>query len=208
LFKNLNVLHLLLKRQYNAQWYEFAGFVTSLVAVYLVAVEHILNWPVGLISVTIYGYAFFVGRLYADSSLQLFYFALGVQGWYFWTKGGKDKSELVISRIPTIWWLWISGFIVIGTAIYFPIIKHFNGAAPFADSLLTVGSIVAQLLINAKKLENWILWIVIDIAFIPLYISRQYYMTAYLYAFFLLLAVLGLYKWIKTYRGLTSTVTT
>ena len=194
------VIGLLLKRSYGGDWYEFAGFVTGVVGVYLVAVAHIINWPVGLLNVAIYGYVFFASRLYADMSLQVFFFALGVQGWYMWARGGDNKSELTITKIPPIWWVAIGVALVLGTAIYYPIIKHFNGAAPFLDSMLTVTSILAQLLLNAKKIENWILWIAVDIVYIPLYISRNLYSTAVLYLLLLCLAIGGLFGWLKSLR--------
>ena len=191
---------LLLRGKYHGDWFEFAGFVTGVVGVYLVAVEHIINWPVGLLNVSIYGYVFFSSRLFADMSLQVFFFALGVQGWWMWARGGQNKTELKITRIPMSWWLGVAASLAVGTAIYYPVIKHFNCAAPFLDSLLTVASIIAQLLLNAKKLENWIIWIVVDIVYIPLYISRNLQSTAVLYAILLAIAISGLIGWLKTYH--------
>ena len=212
--KKLNLLHLaicillsigaglLIRSIYHGDWFEFAGFVTGVVGVYLVAVEHIINWPVGLLNVAIYGYVFFSSRLFADMSLQFFFFALGVQGWWMWARGGQNRTELKITRIPILWWVGIVVALVLGTAIYYPVIEHFNGAAPFLDSLLTVASIIAQLLLNAKKLENWIIWIVVDIVYIPLYISRNLQSTAFLYSILLLIAISGLVNWMKTYKVL------
>jgi nicotinamide mononucleotide transporter len=214
--RKLNVLHLavvslvsivvglILRQIYKGDWFEFAAFVTGVVGVYLVAVEHIFNWPVGLVNVTIYGYVFFTSRLYADMSLQVFFFVLGVMGWLMWAKGGENQSELKITSIPLAWWLGVGISLAVGTAIYYPIIKHFNGAAPFLDSLLTVGSIIDQLLLNAKKIENWILWIAVDIVYIPLYISRSLYSTAVLYALLLGLAVAGFIGWNKSLRSLAA----
>ncbi len=210
--KKLNLLHLAivavvtvviglwLKATYKGDWFEFAAFSTGVIGVYLVAVEHIINWPVGLVNVSIYAYVFFSSKLYADMSLQVFFFILGVQGWYLWARGGSGKSQLEIMSIPRIWWLWIALLTVLGTAIYYPMIRHFNGAQPFVDSVLTVVSIIAQLLLNAKKLENWILWIFVDIAYIPLYNSRDLHSTVVLYVLFLALAISGLIGWVKTYR--------
>ncbi len=209
------VVGLVLKKYYPESWWEFAGFVTGVVGVYLVAVEHMINWPVGLVNVVVYGYVFFTGRLFADMSLQVFFFILGVQGWYQWAQGGKKKapdagypvdleppsSELKISRIQPIDWAKIVACWVVGTAIYYPVIKHFNGAAPFLDSTLTVGSIIAQLLLNWKKLENWIIWIVVDIIYIPLYISRDFIATAVLYGLLLCLAISGFISWRNTHLG-------
>lgn len=212
--KKLNILHLalitlasviaglFLKSKFGGDWYEFAGFVTGIVGVYLVAVEHIINWPVGLLNVSIYAWVFFMSRLYADMTLQIFFFVLGVLGWIQWARGGTQGAQLTISRIKPMQWLYLGGCWAVGTAIYVPIITHFNGAAPFIDSSLTVASIVAQLMTNAKKLENWIVWIVVDATYIPLYISRQLVATAVLYGIFLALAISGLIGWYRTHRAL------
>lgn len=196
------VVGLALHFKFGGDWYEFAGFVTGVVGVYLVAVEHIINWPVGLLNVAIYAWVFYTSRLFADMSLQLFFFALGVHGWVEWARGGVAKTQLSISRIPMIGWLWVALIWVAGTAIYYPVIRHFNGAAPFIDSSLTVASIIAQVLLNFKKIENWILWILVDIIYIPLYISRGLVATSVLYGLLFVLAVMGLLGWIRTFRGL------
>lgn len=195
------VLGLVLKNLFKGDWFEYAAFVTGVVGVYLVAVEHIWNWPVGLINVAIYGYVFFTSKLYADMSLQVFFFVLGVLGWYTWLRGGIGATELKISRIPAIWWLFIAATWVIGTAIYYPVILYFGGKSPFVDTTLTVGSVIAQILLNVKKLENWILWIVLDVVYIFLYISRDLKSTAVLYALLLVLAIGGLISWLKTYQS-------
>ncbi len=192
----------ILKTQFGTDWLELAGFTTGVVSVYLVAVEHIINWPVGLVNVTIYGWIFYKTPLYADMSLQIFFFVLSVIGWYQWAHGGDQKTELPISRIEIAHWGWIALALIVGTAIYTPIITHFKGSVPFIDSVLTVGSIIAQVLLNQKKLENWIIWIALDICYIPLYISKHYIATAILYAIFLALAASGLVAWTKTYRSI------
>ena len=180
----------------------FAGFVTGVVAVYLVAVEHIINWPIGLANVAIYAVSFYNGKLFADSSLQIFYFVLGVQGWYLWARGGENKESLKISRTPGKWWPRVAVAAVVGVAVYVRIILHFKGPVPYymVDCVLTVGSIVAQLLLNAKKIENWIFWIAVDIAYLPLFYAKGYYSTVILYAIYLVLAIIGLVGWLKTYR--------
>ena len=193
---------LLMKAEFGGDWFEFVGLVTGVVGVYLVAIENIWNWPIGLINVTIFGYVFFASRLYADMSLQVFFFALGVMGWYAWLRGGEHQSELKISSITRVQWFQVVALWTIGTFIYFPIIRHFNGAAPFVDSSLTVASILAQILLNFKKVENWLVWITVDILYIPLYLSRGLYSTAILYFIFLGIAIHGLISWRKTFRSL------
>ena len=181
-------------------WLGFAVFVTGVVGVYLVAVEHIINWPVGLLNVAIWGWICYTGHLFADMSLQIFFFVLGVQGWYFWAKGSEQHSQLKISRVPPRGWLLIAVALVLGVSIYVPIITHFKADWIWIDSILTVTSIIAQVLVNMKKIENWILWIVVNMAYIPVYKAKGYYSLVYLSAILLVLAIIGLIGWIKTYR--------
>jgi nicotinamide mononucleotide transporter len=209
----LNLLHLtgvvlvsvgtglLFRLIYHTEWWEFAAYVTGVVAVYLAAVEHIVNWPVGIVNVVLYAWVFYVGNLKADFTLQFFYLALSIQGWWQWSRGGAAKKELSITRIQPISWLIIAGLWVAGTAIYTPVIRHFNSSYVLADTSLAVGSVIAQIMLNFKKLENWILWIVIDGCYVPLYWTKHLQATAFLYAFFMILAVYGLINWIKNPSG-------
>jgi len=190
--------------QFKTEWWEVSAFITGVVAVYLVVREDIWNWPVGVVNVTIFAWVFFTSRLYADMALQFFYVVIQFYGWWSWLHGGKGKSALTVTRLERKNWLWIVIVIAIGTAICVPIVARANGASPFWDSLLTVTSIVAQLMLNRKILENWILWILADICYIPLFLSRNLYPTALLYAIFLGLAVSGYLAWKKNCQIVTS----
>ncbi len=184
----------------GSDWFEVAGFVTGVVAVYLVAIEHIWNWPIGIVNVLIYAYVFWNVRLYADMTLQIVFFVLAVHGWWSWLRGGTGGSKLEISRLTAVGWTIAGAIVVVGTAVYKPIIEHYKGASPFWDTLLTVMSLVAQVLLNRKVLENWWFWIAIDLAYVPLYLSRKLYPTTFLYMIFLALAVQGWMNWSRTLR--------
>lgn len=181
--------------KWGSDWFEVAGFVTGVVGVYLAAKAHILNWPVGLVNVALYTYVFFTARLFADTSLQVIFFVLGVHGWWSWLKGGEGGTEQSVRALKPRQRAIVVASIVLGSAIYIPIITHFKGAYPAIDSILTVTSIVAQVLLNLKFLENWILWIAVDICYLPLYFARNLYPTAILYGIFLALAISGLLNW-------------
>lgn len=185
----------------GSDWFEVSGFITGVIGVYLTAREHIVSWPVGIVNVLIYAYVFYASRLFADMTLQFLFLGLSIHGWLSWAKGGESLSELKISRISPRAMAVCFSCLVVGTAVYVPIITHFKGASPFLDSLLTVASVIAQVLLNRKVLENWILWIAIDVMYIPLYLSRALYPTAILYVIFLGLAISGLIQWLKNYRS-------
>ncbi len=182
---------------FKSDWMEVLAFVTGVIGVYLAAIEHIWNWPVGIVNVLLYAWVFFTAKLYADTTLQLVYFVLLIHGWTSWLKGGEGHSKLSIQRLSWSQWSFVLVFIILGTAAYKPVIEHWKGAQPFWDTILTVMSLVGQVLLNRKYLENWMIWIAVNVAYIPLYLQRNLVPTAILYFIFLVLAIVGLIEWNK-----------
>jgi nicotinamide mononucleotide transporter len=187
------------------EWSEVIGFVTGVVAVYLVVKEHILNWPVGIINVVIYAiFFYFFAKHYANAGLQIVFLAYSIDGWWRWKFGGAQRTELKISRIKS-YEVWIAASItVLGTAVLVPILKLYGGNFVFLDALTTSISLAAQFLVNRKVLQNWWFWIVADAIYVPLYLYRTYYLTAVLYFVFLVLAILGLREWKRTLEKISA----
>lgn len=181
-------------------WPEVVAFVTGAWCVWLTVRENIWNWPIGLANATFSGVVFFQGKLFADAVLQGVYFVLGVFGWYWWLYGGKERTELRVERAPARELCLVLFAGAISTLGVWKLLIHFNGAAPFLDALLTSFSLCAQYLLTRKYLENWIVWIAVDIVYIPLFVSRQLYLIAILYTVFLVLAVLGYQQWRQRFR--------
>jgi len=190
----------LMKHFFKSDWFEFAGVVTGVLGVYLVAVENILNWPIGLVNVSLYAYVFWGAKLYADMVLQFVFFALCLHGWYQWVRGGESGSGLTISRLKKSEYGFLAGVILVATLVVAPIIKARGGEFAYVDSALAITSVTAQILLNRKKVESWILWILVDLVYIPVYIQRGLNSTAVLYVLFLGLAISGLLQWLKTER--------
>jgi nicotinamide mononucleotide transporter len=176
-------------------WTEVAGFVTGALCVWLVTRQHLGNWPLGLANNVFFFVLFLQTRLYADMGLQVVYFAMGVWGWWHWLRGGTDRTPLQISRTTPVEWLAIFLMVPLATAGLRKLLIHYQGSAPFWDSLTTILSLAAQYLLCRKRLENWWIWIVADLIYIPLYLSRGLVLTAVLYAVFLVLCLLGWYRW-------------
>ena len=110
---------------------------------------------------------FLHSRLFADMWLQVVYFALGVYGWWHWCFGGAQRSTLSISRARTFEWMGLLLFIPLVTWGLRVWLTAVNGAAPFWDSATTVLSLAAQYLLCQKRIENWWIWIVADIIYVP-----------------------------------------
>jgi nicotinamide mononucleotide transporter len=136
--------------------------------------------------------------LYADAGLQVVYFVLGLMGWYLWLYGGARRTALRVNRVGRVELGAVIAAGVVITIALRELLERLGGAAPFWDALTTAISLSAQWLLNRKRLENWLAWIVVDIIYVPLYLSKELYLTAGLYAVFLVMATMGWLHW----RGL------
>ena len=171
------------------------GFATGGVCVWLVVKEHVWNWPVGLANNVVFFLLFWQARLFADMGLQLVYFGLGIYGWINWVRGGTNHSRLIINRTPRHEWVILAVAIPLMTWGLRHVLIWVNGAAPFWDSLTTVLCLAAQYLLCRKRFENWFFWIMADVIYVPLYLSRSLPLTALLYGVFLVMCLVGLREW-------------
>src|SRR5688572_24861007 len=174
---------------------EALGFVTGLTCVYLVVRENIWNFPIGIANNIFLLVLFLNTRIYADAGLQVIYIALGFQGWYYWLYGGQNRKAAQITQASPRLLIALGIFVIIGVAGLIPVLRAIRGAVPVMDAGGTVLSLAAQYLLNRKAIENWILWIVADIIYIWLFISRDLKLTAALYFVFLCLCVAGFLNW-------------
>ena len=181
-------------------WLEWSAAILSAVSVYLSTRENIWSWPTAIVSVAMYAFVFLETGLYSDAGLQLFYLLISVYGWYEWLHGGENRTRLHVSRATSKSWVVSAalGF-VLWLALGLLTSRLKGVSLPFVDSALATLSIVAQIMMTRKILENWILWIIADIVYVPMYIYKGLYPTALLYAVFLVLAIMGLIAWRKSY---------
>jgi len=143
---------------------------------------------------------FFQSRLYADMALQIVYFGLGVYGWCNWVHGRGHRATIPISRTRRAEWLALALAMPLATIGLRKVLLLVNGAAPFWDAFTTVLSLAAQYLLCRKRLENWLFWIMVDVIYVPLYLSRNLPLTAVLYSVFLVMCLIGVTQWWRTVR--------
>lgn len=181
---------------WTTSWIEVAGFATGALCVWLVVRRSIWNFPVGIANNVFFWILFTSSGLYADAWLQVVYVVLAGLGWYWWLHGGVDRTALTVSVTPLWGWLASATFVATGTAvIYWLLTSHTDSTVPLGDALTTALSLGAQLMLSRKWIGNWWLWIAADILYIALYLHKDLYLTALLYAGFLGLCVLGLHQW-------------
>ena len=178
--------------------YEAVAFVFGLLGVALTVLESVWCWPVGLVNVALLAVVFWNSRLYADAGLQVVYLGLCLYGWWAWLHGGAGGGALRISRTPRRALLGLLGLgACFGAFLGLLLGRATDAALPFWDAATTSFSLVAQWMQARKWLENWMLWIAVDVAYVGIYLAKHLYLTAGLYASFVALAVLGLREWTR-----------
>lgn len=178
---------------------EGAGFVTGVLNVWLVTRESIWCWPLGVLNAVFYMIVFARTGLYSDTGLQGVYFSLSLYGWWHWLRGGPQHDAVKVAHTPMRTWRLVGGIALV-TWIALALITHRMPGAklPWLDAALVAVSLVAQWMMTRKLLENWLLWIAVDVVYIGVFFSRGLPLTAVLYAVFLGLAIMGYVQWKKS----------
>ena len=174
---------------------EWAAALVTLANVWLATRENMWTWPTGIASVTLYAIVFYQSRLFGNAALQGVYFIMTLHGWYEWLRGGVNHTPLRVRRATA--WQWTVSMTA-GVALTLPILwllRRYSGSVPMADALTTAFSLVAQWMLNEKLLENWWIWLAVDVVAVPMYIKAGNSVTAGLYAILAALCVKGLIDW-------------
>lgn len=190
---------------YSLSYIELIGTLFGLVSVFLATRSNILTWPIGIINEVFLFILFFQVRLYADMTLQIYFFITTIYGWYNWK---NSPSASFSSKFNKQWnllflFIFICSSVLCGVFfqrvhVYFPEVFKEKAAYPFADSFVMMGSVLATILLAKRKIENWYYWIAIDVVSIAIYIKKGIYFLSAEYFIFLLLASYGLISWKKT----------
>jgi len=174
---------------------ELLGVITGLVTLLLLVLENPWNWPIGIANNILYVVIFFQNRFYADMTLQIAYIVISAIGWYLWLHGGENHGALRVRRMPLAALLGTLAAGAVLTYLWSILLARINDIAPVFDAATAIFSIVAQYMIARKYIENWMLWIVIDVVSVWLYASKHLVPTAALYAVYIAFCVAGLIAW-------------
>jgi nicotinamide mononucleotide transporter len=176
---------------------ELVAVATGFACVWLAARESIWNFPVAIFSCLLYVFVYFEAKFYSDSGLQGLFIVLSGYGWYKWLYGGNNATELGVTHTPAREWALGAAFAAVFTLGFGYYLHHYHtdAAFPYIDSFTTAGSIVAQYLLTRKRLENWLLWLLVDIIYVPMLWYKQLYTTSLLYFLYLALAAYGYWQW-------------
>lgn len=169
------------------------GFVAA--AIFLAGRNNIHTWWSGIVGCALFAWVFYEARLYADVTLQVFFILTSMYGWWKWLHGNHG-NELPV-RFSSARVLIASGVAATAVAIgYGWLLWRFTDAyAPFLDSIVLAFSVLGQLLMMERRVENWWSWLLVNTIAVPLYASRGLFVTSILYAAFWINAVVSLRKW-------------
>lgn len=181
---------------------EWIATLLGIACVALAAWRSVWTFPTAIGSVTLLGIVVFEARLYSDALLQVFFVAANVYGWIEWTRVRATVGQVVVRTMaPHARRRWA---IVTATAalLWGGAMHAFTDAAfPWWDAGIAAASVAAQLLMARRRIENWLIWIAVDLASIPLYFAKGLNLFAGLYVIYLALAVIGLRDWRRAARA-------
>lgn len=180
-------------------WLELTAVVFSFICIVLAVYKHPLNWPIGIIGVTAYFFLFFKEKLYADMCLQIVYIVQGFYGWCLWKNKSTNTSNFeVLSLTQRELFYYSLLLLLLCISWYFILINFTDASLPLYDAAATSISLVANILMAKRKIENWLLWIFVDCIYIGLFYYKELFLSSFIYFIFLLLSIKGWMDWQKS----------
>ncbi len=182
--------------------WEIAAVGLGIAYLLLAVREHISCWYAAFVSTAIFLVLFWQAGLLMESALQVYYLGMAVYGWWHWQHGSREDGSLAIGRWSARQHLLAIGAVVLLSAASGALLSRYTSAAwPYLDSFTTWGAVLTTWMVARKLLENWLYWIVIDGLSIFLYIDRELYLTAALFAVYVVIVIFGFLTWTRHYRA-------
>ena len=189
---------------YQMSYLEFIGTVLNLCSVIFMAQRRISGWPIGIVGAILFAGLFFQLQLYADFFEQFYFIGSSIYGWILWAKAPGGTTLPTVPSPPTAMLRDLTITLLLGAALaygmlhihlFLPIIFQQPASLPWLDSLTTVASFTAMILMAKGRLEAWVYWMIIDTISVVLYAYKGIHFVALLYVVYLGLAFLGLREW-------------
>jgi len=176
-------------------WTEALGATTGALCVWLAARSDPWTWPLGIANNLLYLVVFWRSRLYADALLQVVYAAISVYGMWRWRGGATARVRPVERATRLELAIVAAAALAASVGLGFALRAHTDSDVPWVDAATTAVSLAAQWLMSRRLIENWYVWIAVDLVYVPLYLYKDLDVTAGLYFVFLLLCFGGLRHW-------------
>jgi nicotinamide mononucleotide transporter len=183
---------------HQTSWLEFIAVLAGIASVIYSRKENILVYPVGMINTGIFIWLYITHGLYADASVNFYYTVMSIVGWIMWSKKKDGKAALSITSSSGKDWIQAIIFFSVCWMVLYALLSRFtDSTVPIADSFTSAAAFTGMWLMNRKKLENWIWWIITNLASVPLNFYKHLVFASFQYLVFLVLAVMGYITWRK-----------
>ena len=182
----------------SLQWLEFIGLVSGLLCVWLLIRENIWTFPIGLVYAVVSVVVMARANLYADTLLNFYYVVMNGYGWYYWSYRGTRSIDdtLIVTNMPLRIGGVLTVLVVVGTVVMGWLLDTRTDAdLAYWDSLTTTMSFAAMWMTARKYIENWIVWLVVDVIATIMYVVKGLDFYAVLYGVYLAFAVWGFLAW-------------
>lgn len=178
---------------------QIVGTLLGLLYLWLEYKANIWVWIVGAIMPMVHGVLYLQSGIYADAVMQLYYVAAGIYGLIVWLRGVKREARRVdIQHTPKKWiFPLVSIYVLLHVLLYFVLTEFTDSRVPFFDSMSTALSVVAMWMLSRKLVEQWLVWLVVDMISVGLYLYKGIPITAMLYTIYCALAIAGYMRWQK-----------
>ena len=179
-------------------WLESTAVIFAILYLILAVKQNILCWTAGIISSVLYFFIMQKAGLYMEAYLQVFYVVMGIYGWSQWSASNASNPSFIVNTLSKYQhMITISIILVLSLLSGFLLERYTDAALPFLDALVSWGAVVATYMVAKKLLENWIYWFVIDATSIFLFIERGLWLSAILFATYLVIIFFGYQSWNK-----------
>ena len=184
-------------------WLEYIAVFSGIISVWFSRKENILVYPTGLINTIFYVYLSFKGSLLGEAGVNFYYTVMSIYGWILWSRRDEQQQHVVhITFSDKKWWRYQLLFFVSFYTAFFLLLTYLKkdfapGAIPRADAFASATAFTGMWLMTKKKVESWYWWMATNIVSVPLYFVKQYVFTSVYYVVLLIMAVFGLFEWIK-----------
>ena len=183
-------------------WLEITAVIFAILYLILAVKQNILCWIAGIISSVLYFFIMQKAGLYMEAYLQVFYVVMGIYGWSQWSASNASNPSFIVNTWSKYQhMITISIILVLSLLSGFLLERYTDAALPFLDALVSWGAVVATYMVAKKLLENWIYWFVIDATSIFLFIERGLWLSAVLFAAYLVIIFFGYQSWNKVRGG-------
>ena len=177
---------------------EIFAVIISVIGVALTIKRNMWCWWFNFLAFILYAYLFYTFKLYGETILQLFFMVVNFYGFYHWLKGKQQDHDIRIEPIAVSSVMWQMALAAVCGLIFGLTLKFWTDAAvPMLDAQLAAFSLLATYWTSRKHIATWVLWVFVDIIYVGMFIYKDLFLTAGLYAAFVGLAALGWWQWLQ-----------